>query len=446
MTIPTLLLTPRRPALLAGHDNELDVLVRVQAPEAPAGMPPRHALHLALVIDRSGSMAGEPLEHAKRCAEFMLDGLQHSDRLSVVAFDNQVATLAPAARLGDKTQVRCAIRAIVSGGNTDLHRGWLQGAETLAPHTSTETVSRVILLSDGNANSGLTDGKQISSQCAELARTGVTTSTYGLGRAFNEELMIDMARHGKGHSYYGSTASDLMDPFREEFALLNATCARNVRLELVTAAGVSATLLNDYVVAGESAAMSNSWWLPDLAYAGEAWAVLRLTIPRQRVDAASAEPLLGITVHYVGLDGEPRAIQGAPFPLPALPVSAFQAIAEDELVARRTGELEAAQLQQQAREHARRHEWQQVDAVLQRASRAAEHNPWVRESIAELRVLAERKDDMMFGKEAAFQSHRLQTRLAAHDELTRSHKESGLASYLRRKTNQGKGDEQQPKT
>jgi Ca-activated chloride channel family protein len=198
MTIPTLLLTPRRAALLAGHDNELDVLVRVQAPEAPAGIPPRHALHLALVIDRSGSMAGEPLEHAKRCAEFMLDGLQDSDRLSVVAFDNQVATLAPAARLGDKTAVRRAIRAITSGGNTDLHRGWLQGAETLAPHTGTDVVSRVILLSDGNANSGLTDSKQISSQCAELARTGVTTSTYGLGRAFNEELMIDMARHGKG--------------------------------------------------------------------------------------------------------------------------------------------------------------------------------------------------------------------------------------------------------
>jgi hypothetical protein len=106
------------------------------------------------------------------------------------------------------------------------------------------------LLSDGNANSGLTDGKQIAGQCAELARTGVTTSTYGLGRGFNEELMIDMARHGKGHSYYGSTASDLMDPFREEFALLNATCARNLRLELATSAGVSATPLNDYVVAG----------------------------------------------------------------------------------------------------------------------------------------------------------------------------------------------------
>jgi Ca-activated chloride channel family protein len=442
MTIPTLLLTPRRAALLTGHDNELDVLVRVQAPEAPAGTPPLHALHLALVMDRSGSMAGEPLEQAKRCAEFMLDGLHDPDRLSVVVFDNQVSTLAPAAPLNDKAKVRRAIRAITSGGNTDLHRGWLQGAETLAPHTRTDVLSRVVLLSDANANSGLTDGPQIAGQCAELARTGITTSTYGLGRAFNEELMIDMARHGKGHSYYGSTASDLMDPFREELALLNATCARSVRLDLAATAGVSATLLNDYVVAGESAATPDSWWLPDLAYAGEAWAVLRLRISRQRVDVAAAEPLLGVTVHYVGLDGEPRAIAGALRTLPTLPVAVFQAIAEDELVARRAGELEAARLQQEAREHAQRHEWTQVDAVLQRASRVAEHNPWVRESICELRVLAERRDDTMFAKEAAFQSHRLQTRLAGHDEQAGSHKVSRVASYLRRKTNQGKGDEQ----
>jgi len=446
MTIPTLLLTPRRAALLAGHDNELDVLVRVQAPQAPAGTPPRHALHLALVIDRSGSMAGEPLEHAKRCAEFMVDGLQDPDRLSVVVFDNQVATLAPAALLHDKTRVRRAIRAITSGGNTDLHRGWLQGAETLAPHTRADVISRVVLLSDGNANSGLTDGKQIAGQCAELARTGITTSTYGLGRGFNEELMIDMARHGKGHSYYGSTASDLMDPFREEFALLNATCARNLRLEPATSAGVSATLLNDYVLAGESSAMPGSWWLPDLAYAGEAWAVLRLRISRQRVDATSAETLLGITVHYVGLDGEPRAIAGALSMLPTLPAAAFQAIAEDELVARRAGELEAARLQQEAREHARRHDWAQVDATLLRASRSAEHNPWVRESIVELRTLAAQRDDVMFAKESAFQARRMHTRLAAQDEGDSDANIIGSASYsyLRRKTHQGKGDE--PKT
>ncbi len=59
--LPTLLATPRRPALLAGHDNTLEVLVRVQAPDAPADLPQRNPLNLSLVIDRSGSMSGQPL-------------------------------------------------------------------------------------------------------------------------------------------------------------------------------------------------------------------------------------------------------------------------------------------------------------------------------------------------------------------------------------------------
>jgi len=122
--------TPPRAA--AGHDNELDVLVRVQAPDAPAEQPQRNPLHLALVIDRSGSMSGQPLDEAKRCAEFVLDGLQATDRLSVVVYDDHVQTLVPTTTLHDKEFARRAIRGIDSGGSTDLHGGWFQGAETLA--------------------------------------------------------------------------------------------------------------------------------------------------------------------------------------------------------------------------------------------------------------------------------------------------------------------------
>jgi Ca-activated chloride channel family protein len=441
MTNPTMIITARRPALLAGHDNELDVLVRLQAPEAPATLPQRNPLHLSLVIDRSGSMAGQPLAEAKRCAEFVLDGLQPSDRLSVVAYDASVQTLVPALPLADKEPIRRIIRGIAEGGSTNLHGGWLTGAETLAPHARDDVTSRVILLSDGCANQGLTEHEAIFAQCAELARAGVSTSTYGLGHGFNEELMIGMARHGQGNTYYGQTADDLLDPFREEFELLNALCARRLRLEFAPAPGVKVKLLNDYVADG-----MNAWLLPNLAFGGEAWAVLRLRIPAPGVHADTNGdcPSLGsFSARYTTLDGEPRAVLPATLALPVLHASAFHAVAEDELVARRAGELEAAYLQTKARNAARDGDWAGVASALRKAEHVAANNPWVAESIGELRELADRKDQVMFAKESAYSAHRMNTRLAPQSESL-DHVQAA-ASYLRRKGQQGKGDREQPK-
>ncbi len=442
MTTPRMIITARRPALLAGHDNELDVLVRVQAPDAPAELPARSPLHLSLVIDRSGSMSGQPLDEAKRCAEFVLDGLQATDQMSLVVYDSDVETLVPAMPLGDRETLRRAIRRIASRGMTNLHGGWLQGAGTLAPLTKDDVTSRVILLSDGCANEGLTEPDQIYVQCADLARAGVSTSTYGLGRSFNEDLMIGMARHGQGSSYYGQTADDLMDPFREEFELLNALCARRLRLELAPATGVKAKMLNDYVADGDHA-----WLLPNLAFAGEAWAVIRLRVPSPAA-AGDAEgmalPLCSFSLRYATLDGEPRAIQPTSLALPALPASAFGAIAEDELVARRADELEAASLQTKARSAALRGDWTGVARSLKRAERIAASNPWVAESLKELRELAASKDEVMFAKESAFAARKMSSRLAPSCESISAGDMSAGPSYLRRKSSQGKAERKTP--
>jgi Ca-activated chloride channel family protein len=348
----------------------------------------------------------------------------------------------PAVPLADKEPIRRAIREIREGGCTNLHCGWLQGAETLAPHTKDDVTSRVILLSDGCANEGLTDHDPIWAQCADLARAGVSTSTYGLGHGFNEELMIGMAKHGHGSSYYGQTADDLMDPFREEFELLSALCARRLRLEIEPAPGVKAKLLNDYVADGR-----NAWILPNLAFAGEAWAVVRLRFPSPASAAeGQGEGLLSLcsfSVRYTTLDGEPRAIQPFALALPALPASAFHAIAEDELVARRAGELEAAYLQTKARAAARVGDWAGVESALRKAERAAANNPWVAESVKELRALAAQKDEVMFSKESAFASRRMSTRLAERNESW-SVEAPASAAFLRRKTNQGKAPKNPP--
>ena len=148
-------------------------------------------------------------------------------------------------------------------------------------------------------------------------------------------------------------------------------------------------------------------------------------------------------MRYTTLDGEPRAIQPTSLALPALPASAFAAIAEDELVVRRADELEAAHLQQKARAAARRRDWHGVDAALKRAERIAATNPWVAASMNELRELAAKKDEVSFAKEALFASRKMSTRLAASRE-SMSTQDEPSASYLRRKSSQGKADRKPP--
>ena len=78
------------------------------------------------------------------------------------------------------------------------------------------------------------------------ADEGITTSTYGLGHDFNEDLMVQMAASGLGQGYYGETADDLADPFREEFELLLNTLATNLRLKAESPEFVELQLLNNF--------------------------------------------------------------------------------------------------------------------------------------------------------------------------------------------------------
>lgn len=89
-------------------------------------------------------------------------------------------------------------------------------------------MARVILLSDGNANVGtLRDAASIAACCAKAAEASVSVS-YGLGRDFNEDLMVSMAERGGGNHYYGDTATDLLEPFAEEFDFISNLYARRV--------------------------------------------------------------------------------------------------------------------------------------------------------------------------------------------------------------------------
>jgi Ca-activated chloride channel family protein len=433
-----LLLTPDRPALAAGHITTLRVLVRVQAPEAPEDVPPRRPLHLALVLDRSGSMSGHPLEESKRCARHMLDGLAPNDRAAIYAFDDEVVRVAPLTAAADKLALASALATVESSGSTNLHGGWRAGADELAANLAGDDVHRVILLSDGNANAGETDLETIAGQCKALAKGGVTTSTYGLGEDFNEALMLAMAGAGRGNAYYGQTAADLAEPFAAEFALLTSLCARGLMLKVQAPDDVGVTLRNDYErVDCERLA----WHLPDLPFASEAWALFELTIaPRAAGEAPVALPVT-MSVHAATADSAPLFLMGS---LPALPVierAEWEAMPADALVEQRALELDAADALVHVRAAIEADDWKKAQRLAAFAAKRFARHPWAAAIIATMQRLIAERDKRLAAKEASFSARRMQNRLASPTEPPSFcvAEEAALPVFLQRKSEQGKG-------
>jgi Ca-activated chloride channel family protein len=454
-----LLLTPERAALAAGGANTLRVLVRVRAPAHPADVARRDPLHLALVLDRSGSMAGAPLDEAKRCARHIVEQLGADDRAAIVAFDSEVEVMAAAMPASEKAVLRAAIDGIVEAGSTNLHGGWRAGADELAGKLAAEGIHRVVLLSDGGANAGETALEVISGQCRDLARAGVSTSTYGLGDHFNEDLMLAMARAGRGNAYYGDTAADLAEPFAAEFALLTNLCARGLVLKVNAPDGVGVRLLNDYDVVDGA---SRAWKLPDLAYAAEAWAVVEFVLPPGTVGALDASGAGGagtaegggadagptgrvtlpitVSLEAAGRDSAPVFLMATLPPLPVVSAAALAAMPADQAVERRVVELEAAAMLDELRAAIAVDNWERAQRLLADAQVRFAAHEWTSAILATMRKLVAERDAQRSMKEARYAGSRMANRLVvAGEESLSMAQEDALPLYLQRKGAQGKG-------
>lgn len=422
--------TPIRSALLENHENELDVIVHFNAPQSLESHE-RASLNVSLVLDRSGSMSGKPLNEAKRCAEFVLSRLSPKDHISIVAYDSTVDVVHPSGLASPSAPIKAAISQIDSRGMTNLFDGWSAGVNELLKELKTHEVHRVILLSDGQLNQGLTDSDEIQARCKKAYQTGVTTSTYGLGSGFNEEVMTAMAKAGGGNPYYGESVEDLMEPFIQELDLLGNLYAHTLRATVRPASGVTVECMNDLLKDDHDA-----YILPDLPYDSENWLGLRLRVSPEAV--AREEPLIyiSLTGKSVENEGEDKGIEmvQAMQVLPPLPSAAFAVIPASKEVTRYFSELESARIKLKARESARRHDWDAVERLIQSMEKM-EQEEWIKESLKEMRELMEERDIEIFSKEAMLSSFKSQSRSKAS-----RHYQSAPVSYHKAKSREGRAN------
>jgi len=360
--------------------------------------------------------------------------LRPSDVISIVAYDDQVDLVVPSIECVDKTNIVRALDSIQVGGSTNLHGGWLMGAEQVALKKSKKSINRVLLLSDGNANSGLITPTEIAIQCSKLSEKGVTTSTYGLGYHFNEELMVKMANSGLGQSYYGQTSEDLMDPFNEEFQTLINTVATDIKVKEEHPSFINVELMNNYQRSDDL------YRLPDLAEGGEGWALFKVQINQNDISEQKIE-VLRCNISYRDTDGNIQNQGPVKIVLDPVNANAFEMVAEDEKVKLRISEILIAKLQERAREAAQLGDWNTVSYLLDEARKEAKDNEWLNSVIDSIEVYAKNKQQQQFSKEAMYSSEKMQKRMVSNDELNMSYNydvENEKHAYLRRKTERGK--------
>jgi Ca-activated chloride channel homolog len=299
-----------REKLEAGREQTVDVLIRITPPtlnlddssRADLRSRPdwkgRPDLNLSLVLDRSGSMEGEKMVRAREAAMFCVDQMLATDRLSVVTFDERINVLLPSQAVTNKQSMKDMISRVSARGSTALHEAWLRGGLTVSERILDKGINRVVLITDGLANVGITSTDEIVTQAMGLFQRGVSTSTIGIGADFNEDLLMPMAQSGGGNAWHVVEPQDMQHIFQIELEGLIAQFAHTVSLSLIPADGVRiADVLNDFELTE-----TGRYRLPNLQAGLPLEIVVQLKVGAQEVGAKMR--LLDLRLGYTPQDAE----------------------------------------------------------------------------------------------------------------------------------------------
>ena len=228
--------------VLQGSDGTvgLNLTLQVAALTATEGCKTRN-VDMVIVLDRSGSMKGRKIENARRAVLELLFSLSAEDRFALVTYSDRVHIAAGLSNVTDANRIRIAsaINTIRAGGGTNLGAGLQAGIDILISPGHLTNAAKVILISDGLANKGLTDVKALSDIAAVAVEKEFAVSTVGVGVDFNEHLMTAIANRGTGSYYYLENPAAFAEVFQTEFYNTQTAAVTGVKIQIPMNSGIT---------------------------------------------------------------------------------------------------------------------------------------------------------------------------------------------------------------
>ena len=209
-------------------------VVRVGVTTTAKSVAERKPANLVFLVDVSGSMhSADKIELAKRSLRILVDNLKDGDTVSLVTYAGSTRVVLEAVGLDQKHRILNAIEELTAGGSTAMASGIDLAYQQAMKHKRPDSISRVIILSDGDANVGRTSHDEILATIAGKVKEGVTLSTIGFGMGnYKDHTMEQLANKGNGNNFYIDSLSQAKRVFQEQLGSTLEVVAKDVKLQV----------------------------------------------------------------------------------------------------------------------------------------------------------------------------------------------------------------------
>jgi Ca-activated chloride channel family protein len=215
---------------LADARTTVYVEARIRPAAAVPEAPSPAVRNIVFVLDRSGSMAGAPIQALRRAMVAALNSLSDRDVVAVVLFGSEVETLLEAQRRDHVGDLDRLLAQMEPSGGAALYDALNQGAAQVRRYAGPNTINHLVLVTDGPPTKGPREFDDFSRLAGVFAQEGMTLSAIGLGQEFNEDLLAALARIGNGRFRYVDQPEKLVDALQAEIAPLRTLLAREAVL------------------------------------------------------------------------------------------------------------------------------------------------------------------------------------------------------------------------